>query len=127
MHMRETANFDSTITAIRETFSSVIGAKVTCYETAELLHDDGSWTSWPDLPIRLHTDDQKFVAIAWSEFDELWLATDESQPFPIEGSTVRWVKNTIDNINGVVGNTILSVEIGRGQMSVEGRDVEIWT
>jgi hypothetical protein len=75
----------------------------------------------------LHTDRQKVIAIAWSSFDDLWIATDSSLPFPIEGSTVRWVRSSIGKINGALGKPIRSVMIGRGQMSVEGRDVEIWT
>ena len=127
MHMRETYDLDSKIRVIRSSFSEVIGAKLVCYETAELLFDDGAWGPWPDLPIRLYTDTQKVVAIAWSRFDDLWIATDSSLPFPIEGSTVRWVRNSVEKINRVIGNPIGSVMIGRGQMSVEDRDVEIWT
>jgi hypothetical protein len=127
MQMRDTFNLDCKIRTIRSSFSEVIGAKLVCYETAELLLDDGSWEPWPDLPIQLHTDGQKVIAIAWSNFDHLWIATDSSLPFPIEGSTVRWVRNSIGKINGAIGNPIGSVMIGRGQMSVEGRDVKIWT
>jgi hypothetical protein len=125
--MRETFNLDSKISTIRSSFAAVVGAKLVRYETAELLLDNGSWEPWPDLPIRLYTDTHKFIAVAWSRFDDLWIATDTSLPFPIEGSTVRWVRNSIGKINGAVGNPIGSVMIGRGQMSVEGRDVEIWT
>jgi hypothetical protein len=127
MKMRATVNLDSKIRKIRSSFSDVIGAKLVCYETAELLQDDGSWDPWPDLPIRLYTDTQKVIAIAWSRFDDLWIATDSSLPFSIQGSTVRWVRNSVEKINGAIGNPIGSVMIGRGQMSVEGRDVEIWT
>ena len=33
----------------------------------------------------------------------------------------------MEKINGAVGTCIGAVMIGRGQMSVEGRDIEIWT
>ena len=125
--MRETYNLDSKIRMIRSSFSDVVGARLVCYETAELLLDEGGWEPWPDLPIRLYTDTQKVVAIAWSEFDDLWIATDCSLPFSIEGQTVKWVRNSVEKINSVIGNRIGSVMIGRGQMAVEGRDVEIWT
>lgn len=125
--MPEVSNLDSKIEAIRSSFSSVIGATLLWYETAELLLLDGSWEPWPDLPIRLYTDTQKFVAIAWSRFEDLWIATDLSLRFSIDESTVRWVRNSVGKINGALGNPIGSVMIGRGQMSVEGRDVEIWT
>ena len=127
MPMRETSNLDSKIRTIRSSFSEVVGAKLVWYETAELLLDGGGWDPWPDLPIRLYTDTQKVVAIAWSKFDDLWIATDSSLPFLIEGSTARWVRNSVEKINRAIGNRIGSVMLGRGQMSVEGRDVEIWT
>jgi hypothetical protein len=127
MQMPQSFKLDSTISTIRSSFSTVVGAKLAYYETAELLLDDGSWASWPDLPIRLYTDTQKLIAIAWSRFDDLWIATDSSLPFSIEGSTVRWVRSSVEKINRALGNPIGSVMIGRGQMSVEGREVEIWT
>jgi hypothetical protein len=125
--MHETFNLEGKISTIRSSFSAVIGAKLIGYETAELLLDDGTWEHWPDLPIRLYTDTQKLIAIAWSKFDDLWIAADDSLPFPIDGSTVRWVRNSIGKINGALGQRIGSVLIGRGEMSVEGRDVEVWT
>lgn len=127
MQMPKIRQLDSKISTIRASLTAVIGARLTGYETAELLLDDGSWGPWPDLPIRLQTDTHKLIAIAWSEFDDLWIATDTSLPFPIDGATVRWVKNAIERTKGAVGNVIGAVEIGRGQMSVEDREVEIWT
>lgn len=127
MQMHDTFNLDSKIRAIRSSFSTGLGAKLAFYETAELLLVDGSWTPWPDLPIRLYTDTHKLIAIAWSRFDDLWIAADLSLPFPIDGSTIRWVRNSIEKINGALGHPIGSVFIGRGEMSVEGRDLEIWT
>src|SRR5258708_886103 len=114
MQMPEPFKLDRKISTIRSSFSAVVWAKLVFYETAELLLDDGSWGPWPDLPIRLYTDTQKLIAIAWSRFDDLWIALDLSLPFPIEGSTVRWVRNSVGKINGAVGNPIGSVLIGRG-------------
>src|SRR5688572_25991540 len=98
MKMSDISDLDSKISSIRSSFSAVVGAKLVCYETAELLLDDGSWERWPDLPIRLYTDTEKLIAIAWSGFDDLWIATDSSLPFPIDGSTVRWVRNSVGKI-----------------------------
>ncbi|HYV37190.1 MAG TPA: hypothetical protein VE988_15900 [Gemmataceae bacterium] len=125
--MIKTSNLDSKLNAIRTSFSGLVGARIAYYETAELLLEGGTWTPWPDLPIRLYTDALRLIAIAWSEFDNLWIETDSSLPFPIEESTIRWVRNSLEKINALVGTTIRSVMIGRGEMSVEGRDVEIWT
>ena len=106
MPMCDTFSLDSKIRMIRASFSEIIGAKLVYYETAELLLHEGGWDPWPDLPIRLYTDTQKVVAIAWSRFDDLWIATDCSLPFPIQGSTVRWVRNSIEKINKALGNPI---------------------
>jgi hypothetical protein len=125
--MPDSLKRDGKVSTIRTAFSAIVGSKLTYYETADMLFDDGSWDPWPDLPIRLYTDTQKLVAVAWSKFDDLWIATDSSLPFLTAGSTVRWVCNSIERINGALGNRIGSVMLGRGQMSVEGRELEIWT
>ncbi|MDB5035124.1 MAG: hypothetical protein JWQ98_2365 [Chlorobi bacterium] len=39
-------------------------------------------------------------------------------PFSLEGHTVRWVRNSIEEINPA---------LGRGMMSMGGGDIEIWT
>ncbi len=65
--------------------------------------------------------------MSWSKFDDLWIATDASLPFAIDGSKVRWVCNALEGVNRVVGAALLSVALGRGEMSVEGRDIEVWT
>jgi len=124
--MRAIWDLDSKINAIRTSFSAVTGAKLAFYETAELLVD-GTWSSWPDLPIRLFTDNQQLLSIAWSRFEDLWIATDLSLPFSVEGSTVRWVRNSIAKLDPVIGKPIGSVMIGRGQMSLGDREIEIWT
>jgi hypothetical protein len=115
------------IRAIRTVFSDAIGVNIIRYETAELLHLDGSWLAWPDYPIRLYLSEGGMIAVAWSRFDDLWLATDLSVPFSIEEGEVRWVRDSVERINPAAGAVIRSVHLGRGEMSVEGEDVEIWT
>lgn len=118
---------EKTIAEVTRRFSGLIGARLVWYETAELLQEDGSWTPWPDLPIRLYTDSGKVIAVSWSEFDALWIRKDMSLPFPLGDASIRWVRNSIEKINGVLGGTISAVMIGRGEMSIEERDVEVWT
>ncbi len=118
---------DLKVLAIRQHFAEWIGSKLISYETAELLLSDGTWSPWPDLPIRLFADSDRVIAISWSRFDDLWIANDSSLPFSIEGSTIRWVRNSIDAVNACVGGTIHSVSLGRGQLSIEDREIEIWT
>jgi hypothetical protein len=118
---------DHKIGEIRSHFAGVVGARINRYETAELQLDDGTWDQWPDLPIRLYTDTGDVIAISWSRFDDLWIASDLSLPFSIDGSTTRWVSNSIDRINPAVGTSIRSVMLGQGEMTIGGKEVEVWT
>ena len=118
---------DRKVSDIQAHFAVLLGETIARYETAELLLDDGTWESWPDLPIRLYTRSNRLLAISWSRFDDLWLADDLSLPFPIEDSTIRWVNNDIEGINAAVGASIESVMLGRGEMSIGGNPVEVWT
>jgi len=112
---------------IRKVFGPAIGSELRGYLTAELLLDDGTWDAWPDLPLRLEWGSGDLIAISWSKFSDLWIAADESLPFPIEGSTIRWVRNGFDWLNGAVGAKIRSVGLGQGEISVEGMEIELWT
>ncbi len=118
---------DRKLREIRSHFAAIQGEKLVRYETAELLLGDGTWESWPDLPIRLYSGTGKRIAISWSSFDDLWIAEDFSLPFPIEGSTIRWVGNGIEGLDAAIGGSIGSVMLGRGEMSIDGREIEIWT
>jgi len=122
-----TSSLGDKLAAIRADFSDVIGAALVGYETAERSHEGGPWSAWPDLPIRLHFDTGEAVSVSWSKFDDLWV--EEGTPLPAwsEGSTVRWVRDGHDGLNQALGGVIRSVSLGRGEMSVEGRDIEIWT
>ena len=128
---------------IRRAFGPVIGARLRSYSTAEILHDDGTWGAWPDLPVRLEWDSGHLVALAWSKFDDLqilaaasaswaafddpWVATDSAAPLTVSGTTARWVADASIAVRQVVGASLLSVALGRGEMSVAGHDIEIWT
>lgn len=119
--------YSDKVEAIVKHFANAIGETVVGYETAELLLNDDNWIPWEDLPIRLRTSANKVISISWSGFDELWLATDCSLPFSVAGQTVRWVENSIDSLKPIIGKTIQSVYLGRGQFSLEGKGIEIWT
>jgi hypothetical protein len=118
---------DRKVYDIQAHFAVLLGETITRYETAELLLDDGTWDGWPDLPIRLYTGSGKLVAISWSGFDDLWLADDLSLPFSIEDSTIRWANNGIEKLDAAIGASIGSITLGKGEMSIGGREVEIWT
>ena len=115
------------VSAIQKHFALLLGSRINRYYTAELFLDGGTWVSWPDLPIRIYTDTNLQVSVSWSQFDDLWLGNDNSLPFDVEDATTRWVENDIPNINDCLGRTIQGVMLGRGQMSLEGREIEIWT
>lgn len=118
---------EGTLADIRSKFAPLVGAVIVQFQTAELLHLDGTWTPWPDLPLRIVTANNGWIAISWSQFDDLWLRTDLSLPFDTGDSEVRWVENAIEDINRAINGTIRAVRLGRGQMSIEGTEIEIWT
>src|SRR4051794_18460738 len=106
---------DDKVGLIRSCFAAVIGSKIERFETAELLHEDGTWSSWPDLPIRIFSDTGRIISVSWSRFDDPWIAVDLSLPFSIEGSTVRWVADSIEKLTPAIGSPIQAVLLGRGQ------------
>jgi hypothetical protein len=118
---------DKKVREIRRVFAPLIGATLSGYSTAELLHEDGRWGAWPGLPIRLEWGPLRLTAVSWSRFNDLWIATDASLPIAVDGSTVRWVRNACGSVDRVVGGELLSVALGRGEMSIGSRDVEVWT
>lgn len=115
------------INSIRIACTPLIGKTIERFETAEILHDDGTWDDWPDLPIRIYGDGPKLLSVSWSKFDDLWLSNDTSLPFVAEDATTRWKLNGIARITGIIGRTVQGASIGRGEMSIESRDIEIWT
>ena len=115
------------INAIRAACRPLIGRTIERFETAEILHIDGTWADWPDLPIRVYCTDGTLLSVSWSQFDDLWLSNDESLPFAAEDATTRWKSNGIEKISGAIGRSIHGVSLGRGEMSIESRDIEIWT
>lgn len=118
---------DNKINKIREACAPVIGKTIECFETAQILFDDGSWDDWHDLPIRLYCTDQTLLSVSWSNFDDLWLSNDKSLSYIDEEATPQWRLNHLEKISGIIGRTIHSVWLGRGQMSIESREIEIWT
>lgn len=115
------------INAIRDACAPIIGMTIERFETAEILCGDGTWHDWPDLPIRLYCAGQRLLSVSWSRFDDLWLSNDKSLPFAAEDATTRWKTNGIDRISDMVGRCVEGVSLGRGEMSIKSRDIEIWT
>jgi len=118
---------ESKINAIRAACTPVIGSKIAHFETAEILHDDGTWDDWPDLPLRLFCSNGVLLSISWSRFDDLWLSNDLSLPFAAEDAATRWKTNAVPQLEGILGRVIDAVWLGRGQMTIDSHDIEIWS
>ena len=114
------------VSNVRAGFRDAIGSTLLTYETAEIRGDDGRWSPWTDLPIRLITS-RGNIAVSWSGFDTLWIRNDRALPFDIEGAEVRWVNDSLAQLNGALGSVIAGVVVGRGQMAIAGKELEVWT
>ena len=112
---------------IREYFLPLNGQTIVRFESAEILHDDGTWSEWPDLPIRLFTDHGHAVSICWSRFDDLFIVEGYALPFAVDPETTRWRTNLPEKLGSIIGRKICGTMIGRGEMSIEGKDIPIWT
>ncbi len=112
---------------VREHFLPLSGHSIVRFETAEILHEDGTWAEWPDLPIRIFTDHGDVVSVRWSRFDDLFVAGDCALPFDVDPTTTRWRTNLPDKLGSIIGRKICGTMIGRGEMSLEGKDIPIWT
>lgn len=113
----------SKVEAIKKAFGKVIGATLTGYSTAEIFVD--GWEPWNDLPIRLAFKDGQKISVAWSKLDELWLSNDQSLPFNIYESKVRWIENTFDDLNRLIGGVIISVSLGQDYLALGGQKIPL--
>ena len=118
---------DDKIRAIADACTPLIGKTIERFETAEIRLLSGTWKDWPDLPIRFYCSDDTLLSVSWSKFDDLWLSNDNSLPFAAEDATTRWKSNGIEEICAAIGKRICGVSLGRGEMSIESHDIEIWT
>lgn len=114
------------IDVIRHACLPLIGRGIERFETAELLTVDGDWIDWPDWPLRLFCSGPTLLSISRSKFDDLWLAGDLTLPCDV-GQTTRWKTNGIESLLPAIGRTIRGVSLGRGRMTWESHEVEIWT
>lgn len=115
------------INAISDACAPLIGKTIERFETAEILLDGGTWDDWPDLPIRIYCAADTILSVSWSRWDDLWLSNDMRLPFSVEDAKTRWKSNAIETLAPAVGQSIRSVSLGRGQMTIESNDIEIWT
>ena len=127
MHQRPLDMVQEKLELIREHFLPLNGHTIVRFETAEIFHGDGTWSEWPDLPIRLFTDRGRAVSVCWSRFDDLFIVDGYGLPFDVDPETTRWRTNLPDKLDSIIGKKICGTMIGRGEMSIEGKDIPIWT
>ena len=118
---------ENKIELIQSCCESVIGSTIKSSETAEILLEDGTWDDWADLPVRLYFTDEQLLSVSWSKFDELWMSNDLSLPFSVDRMATRWKANAFLPLQKIVGRTVRSVFIGRGEMTIGSQEIEIWT
>jgi len=122
---------DEKCAALRTIFRPLLGDRLSRYATAELfVAEDEEWSAWDDLPIRLYWASGAVTSVSWTKFDELVLTPDGSLPawlMKSDSNQPRWVENGRPALNFLLGSCLQGVELGRGEMSVEGRELEIWT
>ncbi len=124
--MEEFEDKQAKIEALRRHFAPLIGNELSAFETAQIKLD-GEWDQWFDLPIRLYFGENALVSVAWSHFDKLFISGDKSQNFPTDGSEVRWVFNSVDEVRDAISGTLKSVSLGLGDVSINNQQIEIWT
>jgi hypothetical protein len=112
---------------IQTRFSGLIGQPILGYELAQMwCDDDQQWSDWMDLPLFL-TVGSSTLSIPWQKFDDLAIEVGRVLPFSLGGSTVRWLWEGMAVLDAILGDTVAAVSLGRGQMSIGGSELEIWT
>ncbi|MBD2113451.1 MULTISPECIES: hypothetical protein [Cyanophyceae] len=112
---------------IQNRFSGLLGQPILGYELAQMwCDDDQQWSDWMDLPLFLTVGDST-LSISWQKFDDLAIEVGRVLPFSLGGSTVRWQWEGVAVLDAILGATIAAVSLGRGQMSIGGSELEIWT
>jgi hypothetical protein len=125
--MKYSSDLEDKIELIQKNFAHLIGAKVVGYEIAQIWCDEEQeWDNWMDIPLFLIVGETT-LSISWNEFDELGIEKGRVLPFSLGGTTVRWLSEGNELLDLIVGETIDTVSIGKGEMSIEDKEIEIWT
>ena len=123
--MEYVESLEDKILLVEGSFSELIGKEISGYEIARV-ETEGEWSYWHDLPIFLSFGNE-LLSISWTQLNELAIAPYRVLPFNITGFTLEWVEEGFEPLDKIVGTTILSVSLGKGEFSLEGRNIEIWT
>ncbi len=123
--MEYVETLDDKIHLVDSSFSNLIGKELSGYEIAKV-KIEGEWSYWNDLPIVLSFDNE-LLSISWTHLNELGISPYRALPFNVSGSTLKWEEEGFEPLDKIVGTTILSASLGKGEFSLEGNDIEIWT
>ena len=125
--MKYVESLDEKSQLIRIQFEPLIGMPIKGYEVAEMwCSEEQKWSEWMDIPLFLNVG-EKVISISWQKFNELAIATGRVLPFSLGGSTFRWLCEGVSTLEPAIGKVITTVSIGRGGMSIEDHEIEIWT
>ena len=125
--MKYISELEEKIKLIQRHFSGLIGGEVQGYELAQIWCDEEKeWNNWMDIPIFLIIE-ETILSISWSQFNDFGIEKGRVLPFSLSGSTVRWLSEGVGLIDPVIGKKIESISIGKGEMSIEEKEIEIWT
>ena len=127
MPMKYVTNIEDKVELIQKSFSDLIGSEISGYEIAQMwCEEEQEWSDWMDLPLYL-TIDEKVLSISWTKFDDLAIDLGRFIPFSLGGTSVRWLCEDVEMLDSILGNKVVSISLGRGDMTIEEKDVEIWT
>lgn len=124
--MEELDEKHAKVEALCRYFTPCLGRELSAFETAQTKLDD-EWGDWFGLPIRLYFGNYALVSIAWSHFDKLFVSGDKTLNCSTDGLEIRWLRNSVCPIKPAISGQLKSVKLGRGEMSIGDRNVDIWT
>jgi hypothetical protein len=115
------------IALIQKYFGPLVGQKIDGYELPQYWYEeDKEWSDWMDLPLILKIN-KKPLSISWCQFEDFAIDAGRPLPFSLVDTTVKWISEGNKYLDSIIGQEIKSVALGRGEMTMEGKDIEIWT
>lgn len=110
-------------------FAPLIGQRLIRYSAAEMYFEkEDIWERWDDLPLRLYFEPASVLSVSWRGIDELGVTQDEALPYWYHGKPVtRWVSDNVPELENCIGHSLTDVRLGRGEASIEGKEIAVWT
>lgn len=125
--MKYVSAIEDKVSLIQERFAALVGKEVVGYELAQYwCAEDEEWSNWRDIPLFLSIGETT-LSISWQKFDELAIEVDRALPFSLSGATVRLLCEDVESLDAVIGQKVASVSLGKGEMSIEEVEIDVWT